>query len=147
MDFNLPEELQLLKGTVRKFVDRELIPLERECRPEGEDMPEQYIKPLQEKAKAIGLWLLDVPQEYGGAGLDLMSRCVIMEEVARTDKTGLALLRDAADAMHLSARGYHRVLRVARTLADLDGADKVGRVHLAEALSYRALSDEMRRAA
>ena len=61
MDFNLPEELQVLKETVRKFVDRELIPLERECRPEGEDMPEQYIKPLQEKAKAIGLWLLDVP--------------------------------------------------------------------------------------
>ena len=54
MDFNLPEELQLLKETVRKFVDRELIPLERECRPEGEDMPEQFIKPLQEKAKAIG---------------------------------------------------------------------------------------------
>jgi magnesium chelatase family protein len=47
----------------------------------------------------------------------------------------------------LSARGYHRVLRVARTLADLDGAEKVGRVHLAEALSYRALADEMRRAA
>jgi predicted ATPase with chaperone activity len=45
------------------------------------------------------------------------------------------------------ARGYHRVLRVARTLADLDGADKVGRVHLAEALSYRALADEIRRAA
>ena len=62
MDFNLPEELQLLKETVRKFVDRELIPLERECRPEGEEMPEQYIKPLQEKAKAIGLWLLDVPR-------------------------------------------------------------------------------------
>ncbi len=61
MDFDLPEELRLLKDTVRKFVDRELIPLERECRPEGEDMPEQYIKPLQEKAKAIGLWLLDVP--------------------------------------------------------------------------------------
>ncbi len=71
----------------------------------------------------------------------------VLEEVARPDSTGLALLRDAADAMHLSARGYHRVLRVARTLADLDGADKVGRVHLAEALSYRALSDEVRRAA
>jgi magnesium chelatase family protein len=70
-----------------------------------------------------------------------------LEEVSRTDKAGLALLRDAADAMHLSARGYHRVLRVARTLADLDGADSVGRVHLAEALSYRALSDEIRRAA
>jgi predicted ATPase with chaperone activity len=60
---------------------------------------------------------------------------------------GLALLRDAADSMHLSARGYHRVLRVARTLADLDGAEKVGRVHLAEALSYRALTDEVKRAA
>jgi magnesium chelatase family protein len=71
----------------------------------------------------------------------------ILEDVARPDGSGLTLLREAADAMRLSARGYHRVLRVARTLADLDGADKVGRVHLAEALSYRALADEVRRAA
>lgn len=71
----------------------------------------------------------------------------VLEDVAKPDNTGLALLRDAADAMRLSARGYHRVLRVARTLADLDSADKVGRVHLAEALSYRALTDETRRAA
>jgi magnesium chelatase family protein len=49
--------------------------------------------------------------------------------------------------MRLSARGYHRVLRVARTLADLDGAENVGRIHLAEALSYRTLVDEVRRAA
>jgi len=71
----------------------------------------------------------------------------LLEQVARLDKAGLALIRDAADAMRLSARGYHRVLRVARTLADLDGADEIGRVHLAEALSYRALADEVRRAA
>ena len=71
----------------------------------------------------------------------------VLEQVAKPDKAGLALLRDAAEAMRLSARGYHRVLRVARTLADLDGAEKVGRVHLAEALSYRALTDEVRRAA
>ncbi len=71
----------------------------------------------------------------------------VLEEVAKPDKTGLALLRDAADAMRLSARGYHRVLRVARTLADLDAAAHVGRIHLAEALSYRALADEIRRAA
>src|SRR5262249_49192641 len=55
----------------------------------------------------------------------------LLEDVARLDKAGLTLIRDAADAMRLSARGYHRVLRVARTLADLDGAEPVGRVHLA----------------
>lgn len=71
----------------------------------------------------------------------------VLEDVAKPDKSGLALLRDAADAMRLSARGYHRVLRVARTLADLDGAERVGRLHLAEALSYRALADDIRRAA
>jgi magnesium chelatase family protein len=49
--------------------------------------------------------------------------------------------------MRLSARGYHRVLRVARTLADLDAAESIGRVHLAEALSYRALADEIQSAA
>jgi magnesium chelatase family protein len=71
----------------------------------------------------------------------------VLEDVARADSTGLALLRDAASSMQLSARGYHRVLRVARTLADLDGSESVGRVHFAEALSYRSLSDEIRRAA
>jgi magnesium chelatase family protein len=71
----------------------------------------------------------------------------VLEEVARPDAGGLTLLRDASEAMRLSARGYHRVLRVARTLADLDGKDAVGRLHVAEALSYRALSDEVRRAA
>ncbi|MGH6681681.1 MAG: YifB family Mg chelatase-like AAA ATPase, partial [Bradyrhizobium sp.] len=60
---------------------------------------------------------------------------------------GQKLLRDAAETMRLSARGYHRVLRVARTLADLDGSDKVGRLHLAEALSYRALAEDVRHAA
>jgi magnesium chelatase family protein len=71
----------------------------------------------------------------------------VLEDVAKPEPGAMTLLRDAADAMRLSARGYHRVLRVARTLADLDGAEKVGRVHLAEALSYRALADEIRRAA
>lgn len=71
----------------------------------------------------------------------------LLEDIVKPDTSGLALLRDASDAMQLSARGYHRVLRVARTLADLDGAQNVARVHLAEALSYRAASDEIRRAA
>jgi len=89
---------------------------------------------------------------YAAMGLDgvrtnAQAAGPVLEDVARIDSAGTALLRDAADAMRLSARGYHRVLRVARTLADLDGTEKVGRVHLAEALSYRALADEVRRAA
>jgi magnesium chelatase family protein len=51
------------------------------------------------------------------------------------------LLRDAAEALRLSARGYHRVLKVARTLADLDGEARVGRIHLAEALGYRMVGE------
>ena len=71
----------------------------------------------------------------------------LLEEIAKPDAQGQKLLRDAAETMRLSARGYHRVLRVSRTLADLDGAEKIGRLHLAEALSYRALADDLRRAA
>ena len=71
----------------------------------------------------------------------------ILEDIAKPDATGLKLLRDAAESMRLSARGYQRVLRIARTLADLDGADEVGRLHLAEALSYRATADSARNAA
>lgn len=65
----------------------------------------------------------------------------VIETVAEPDGPGMALLRQAAEAMRLSARGYHRILKVARTLADLDGAERVGRIHLAEALSYRAVGD------
>lgn len=67
----------------------------------------------------------------------------LVEKLATPDVPGLALLRDAADAMRLSARGYHRVLKVARTIADLDGAEIVGRRHLAEALAYRAAHDRV----
>ena len=71
----------------------------------------------------------------------------VIEEVARPDAAGLALLRDAAQAMQFSARGYHRILKVARTLADLDGSDEVGRVHLAEAISYRVAGERLAEAA
>ncbi|KAA2242094.1 YifB family Mg chelatase-like AAA ATPase [Salinarimonas soli] len=65
----------------------------------------------------------------------------LIEDAARPDADGIRLIRDAAEAMRLSARGFHRVLKVARTLADLDGEDRVRRLHIAEALSYRSTLD------
>ena len=89
---------------------------------------------------------------YAAAGLPRIrtnaeAPASLLEEIAQPDAQGAKLLRDAAETMRLSARGYHRVLRVARTLADLDRAEKIGRLHLAEALSYRALADDLQRAA
>lgn len=63
----------------------------------------------------------------------------LLEAVATPDQAGHALLVEATDRMRLSARAYHRVLRVARTLADLEGGVPIGRLHIAEALSYRRL--------
>ena len=61
----------------------------------------------------------------------------LLDAVATPDDPGRALLAQASAAMRLSARGYTRILRVARTIADLAGAEQVGRLHVAEALSYR----------
>ncbi len=82
----------------------------------------------QERFASLGKPQFRINAEADGA---------LLEEIAIPDANGLKLLREAADAMNLSARGYHRVLRVARTLADLDGGGGVGRIHVAEALSYR----------
>ena len=61
----------------------------------------------------------------------------LLDRVATPDEAGRKLLAQASEAMRLSARGYTRILRVARTIADLAGAEGVGRIHVAEALSYR----------
>ena len=62
---------------------------------------------------------------------------VVLERVSEPDAEGRKLLIQAAETLGLTARGYHRVLRVARTLADLAGSENVHRLHIAEALSHR----------
>ncbi len=82
MDFELGRELKMLQTLVRRFVDQELRPLEPRVG-DGEELPAEILGPLQQKAKDLGLWLIDVPTEYGGQGLSLLTRCVIYEEVAK----------------------------------------------------------------
>lgn len=82
---------------------------------------------------------------HGSPGLLTNARCStsLIEKLAEPDAAGLQLLRDAAEKLRFSARGYHRVLKVARTLADLDDKATVGRIHLAEAISYRMAGERL----
>ena len=64
---------------------------------------------------------------------ELRYHCVIDDESAE-------LMRQAFDVFGLTARSYDRILRVARTIADLDGSDNIGVDHIAEAIQYRTLN-------
>lgn len=88
-------------------------------------------------------------ERFGVGSVATNAHCptALIEEIAAPDATGLALLRDASEKLGFSARAYHRVLRVARTLADLDQTETLGRIHLAEAISYRISAERMAQAA
>jgi magnesium chelatase family protein len=76
-------------------------------------------------------------QSGRGLGLNAVLDLQALEKVAAPDAPGAALLAKAAETLSLSARAYHRMLKVARTIADLDGSDAVRRIHVAEALSLK----------
>jgi magnesium chelatase family protein len=79
---------------------------------------------------------------YAEAGLRTNAEAEgeLLDRVAKPDAAGQKLLIDAAERIRLTARGYHRVLRVARTIADLAGMESVNRAHVAEAISYRRIA-------
>ncbi|AQX28635.1 MULTISPECIES: YifB family Mg chelatase-like AAA ATPase [unclassified Bartonella] len=67
----------------------------------------------------------------------------IIEQIAIPDQNAAKLLRDVSEKMHISARAYHRILKVARTIADLDQAQQLACHHLAEAISYRLNNERL----
>lgn len=94
MEFDLPERARRLQQITRKFVEEELIPLEAEADWwNADELPEVIRRPLEEKAKALGLWLMDTPKEYGGAGLSQLELCVVWVELY---KAGILPNRDLA---------------------------------------------------
>ncbi len=83
MDFALSEELQMIQKNVREFTERELFPLEQEFCLTGH-LPLVKRLELEKKGRDIGFWALDVPTEFGGAGLGQLAMCVIHEELYRS---------------------------------------------------------------
>lgn len=92
----------------------------------------------RERLATLGAKGLRTNADLGGA---------MLEKVVQLDDAGRTLLSQAAGTLGISARGFHRTLKVARTLADLDGSDETGRLHVAEALSYRGETLRQARAA
>jgi acyl-CoA dehydrogenase len=81
--WQLPEELKLLQETTRRFMEREVRPAEANEPHDSWKLPKDKLKPLQAKARAAGLWCVQTPEEYGGAGLNLLGQCLVAEEAAK----------------------------------------------------------------
>jgi acyl-CoA dehydrogenase len=83
MDFELPEELRLLKENIRRFVDKELIPQERAV--VNDIMAQKALSDgLRSKVDELGLWLYDVPEEFGGQGLGMLAKIIVWSELSRS---------------------------------------------------------------
>ncbi|MCR8724019.1 YifB family Mg chelatase-like AAA ATPase [Frigidibacter sp. ROC022] len=103
------------------------------------DLPESGDSSARVAARVSAARALQA-ERYGadaGCRVNADAEGAVLERVATPDAEGRALLGRVAERFGLSARGYHRVLRVARTIADLDGATPVSRRHVAEAVSFR----------
>ena len=78
-------------------------------------------------------------RRYGSSQLNAQLPGPLVRRVCRIDAAGQRLLEVASERLGLSARAYTRILRVARTIADLAGGERITTVHLAEAIQYRGL--------
>lgn len=83
MDFTLPEEYRMLRRTVREFRDNEVRPVLDDVDPDASHLPDAKRRELRERAEEIGLWGIANPQEYGGGGLDILGRVVVIEELSQ----------------------------------------------------------------
>lgn len=90
MDIHLTEEQTMITQAVRRFVREEIRPLERDLDPDAVELPPGEADRLREIVRGMGLYNMDVPEEYGGPGIDLTTRALIAEELAQ-HRAGLYL--------------------------------------------------------
>jgi len=102
----------------------------------GDAEPSEKVAKRVQRARQIQT---DRYMQMGAAGVynNAATSAKIIEQVAQPDEESKRLLVQAAEKFSLSARAYHRVLKVARTLADLGGSEPIKKQHIAEALGYR----------
>jgi len=81
--WQLPDELVLLRDTVRRFMDTHVHPLEETLPHDAAGLPRERLVELQAKAREVGLWALQTPEEFGGAGLNVLGQAVVAEEAAK----------------------------------------------------------------
>jgi acyl-CoA dehydrogenase len=81
--WELPEELVMLRDTVRRFMEAQVHPIEDKLDHDATGLPRDQLVELQAKARALGLWALQTPEEYGGAGLSVLGQVVVAEEAAK----------------------------------------------------------------
>lgn len=81
--WQLPEELVMLRDTVRRFMDAHVHPVEEKLDHDTVGLPREQLVALQAKAREAGLWSLQTPEEYGGAGLSVLGQVVVAEEAAK----------------------------------------------------------------
>ncbi|MFN3534392.1 MAG: acyl-CoA dehydrogenase family protein, partial [Desulfatiglandales bacterium] len=80
MDFSIPDELKMIKETIRRFVEQDLEPISNMVE-EEDRIPEEIVQKMRE----LGLFGLAIPQEYGGLGLSTLGECLVYEELSKTN--------------------------------------------------------------
>jgi magnesium chelatase family protein len=137
-------------GVVQKYVSRisgpllDRIDLHVEVTPVSFDAmtntrPQERSLNIRERVERARQRQTDRFAEHPGLYSNAMMDARLVRKYCQIDTAGTALLKTAMERLGLSARAYERILKVGRTIADLDGQDNIGTSHLAEAIQYRSL--------
>lgn len=81
--WELPHEFRAIQETARRFMREQVIPAEEPLPHDATKLPDEQLKPLQKKARALGLWQVESPSEWGGAGLNLLGQAIVAEEASQ----------------------------------------------------------------